>query len=542
MHVRRGHRGAARALLEVPARRSRLAAEVLGDAARPGRTGPGRVLGRQQRRAAQRVVAHAGEPVAPERRAQRGDARRRRRGPRCAPRRPPPASARRGRPGPWTSCVPAAAQGEPRVSGDLGVREAAQPVLHRGASTPCSSELGQAAPDEVAGALDLVRGERVLEAALAVADTRVPGAGAPVQRGLELRLGAAQLGAQHLAEQAVMAVALGRAVERDEREAGAHAAARAAGRRRGARGPRRRRARSARRGSSVRSTNRSSSGARGRRGPRRAGTRRRAGRCRRSAPTAWPTGGLVGERERGQRQPAGQPSVARSSASTSSRASCRPARAQQRGGLRARHRPARRDGARSPGPGRAGARPAAAGSVRDASATVISSGRWVAIAAIVSRAAAERSTWTSSSTSTMRPSGGTAERGVDGQRDRRSSDRGRRGARPASSQANGRGSRSAHSSSSVVLPNPAGATRTANGGPSWFASAATSRGRRTVGARAEPRGAGGERMRHVEELTAAVIVVSILRAPGSGKGVHRRTSRGCVHPPAPDEHTPDSLG
>ena len=65
-----------------------------------------------------------------------------------------------------------------------------------------------------------MRGERMLKSALAVIRGRVPGARALVQRGLELAVRAVQLGAQHVAEQAMVAVALAGAVERHEREVG----------------------------------------------------------------------------------------------------------------------------------------------------------------------------------------------------------------------------------------------------------------------------------------------------------------------------------
>ena len=103
--------------------------------------------------------------------------------------------------------------------------------------------------------------------------------------------------------------------------------------------------------------------------------------------------------------------------------------------------------------------------MRDANTTVMPSGGCAPSADRVARAAGDPTAWTSSKTSTTRPSGALAvasstARAIDRSRNPGSS------WRPSSvTHANGRGSRAHHSHSSVVFPYPAGAIRIANGGP-----------------------------------------------------------------------------
>ena len=140
--------------------------------------------------------------------------------------------------------------------------------------------------------------------------------------------------------------------------------------------------------------------------------------------------------------------------------------------------------------------------------------------------------WTSSRTSTTRPSRASAEAASTARRDRLQEQRpGSSWRRSSVTQANGRGSRAAHSHSSVVLPNPAGATSTANGGASRSASVATSSVRRTVARSRGLRGVATIASCSVAgKITAVIEPSACTRPPRRGKGARLRIRRGCVHP------------
>ncbi len=169
VHVRSRDRRPAAGGLEPGPRRLGVAAQVRGHAEhQPGQRLAG-ILGIQQRRRRPGIVGHLPEAVATQRRAQR-----RRRTRDVAVR---PGRDRRGEPvrrevsAAVDQMRPRGGQGEPRMGGQLGVGEAAQPVLDRRARA-LLDRLGHAGPHEIARAPGLVRGERVIEPAFTVAGGR----------------------------------------------------------------------------------------------------------------------------------------------------------------------------------------------------------------------------------------------------------------------------------------------------------------------------------------------------------------------------------
>src|SRR5688572_12074339 len=90
-------------------------------------------------------------------------------------------------------------QGEGGTSGDLPLGEATEPALNHGSSA--AARVGEdIAPQEVTGALDVVRIDGVLDCPTAVVVLGEPRARTPMQLALELRLQAAQLPTQRLGE------------------------------------------------------------------------------------------------------------------------------------------------------------------------------------------------------------------------------------------------------------------------------------------------------------------------------------------------------
>ena len=228
-----------------------VAAQMLGDAREQAAERLARAVRGEQRGRVRGVGAHAREAVAAQRGAQGGDAA----ADLVAPRRPRRDAAARSQcsarsPWPYASCMPAAASARrgwaatcasvKRVSQCSTVR--ARALLERASADRPRRGRRRVRPRPRRGRAAARRSRSPAP--------RVPGARAAVQRGLELRLGPVQLGAQHVAEQAVMAVALarcGRAPRAGSSSAAGDASVRGASRT--ARGPRRRAARSARRGS-----------------------------------------------------------------------------------------------------------------------------------------------------------------------------------------------------------------------------------------------------------------------------------------------------
>ena len=529
MEQRRGHRGAACAVLERARAPWPIALEVRADAGEQRGERLAGAVGRQQRR---RAGAVGGDPAP----ARRGRAQRR--APRPRPRRRlrrrrSAASAQCSATSAWpcASCVPAAASAEQRMGGDLGgVREAAEARARPRRAHPRSTASARRSTRARRRESGSAGGERVAERPLAVARARVPGARAPVQRGLERGIRAVQLGAQHLAEQAMMAEALGGAVERHEREAGAREPRQHGGRARPLR------ARSSHSGA----VSTSSTEVRADEPPLLVGQLGEhlvadvLGDTTRSAPPkrASPTRGAPcsAERQRGQRKP-GRPALgaAHERVEVSAGRSCTPpprsiaaASARVIASSPARNstsRPCMRR--RVTGSG---------GSAREASATVTPGGGCVASEAITSRAG-----------------GGAqdvARRRAPARRGRlrhlpwrrparaRSSAAacpGRRAGDGASPSANGRGSCAHQSHNSVVLPYPAGATTTTNGGASGGQQrrqqartadtrrAAADAGRRTRLRARDDRQQGRAPSSDRPASTAP---------PGRGKGAHPATAGG----------------
>ncbi len=280
---RGGDGGPPRARLEPLPRYVRVSAEVVDDAAQQVAQRLAGTLRRQQRGRVLGVLGHEFQTVAPERGAERGDsAGDLRLGGGC-----------RGSE-PVLGAIAVAVgelraggrQGQARVACDLGIGEPAQPMLD-GRARALLDRARHAAPDQVPGALDLVRGERMVEPALGVSGADVPGAGAPVQPRLESAIGAVEVGAKQLGEKAMVPEALARAVECHQREAGAPQAGEHVGR---PCVPHERVAQ--RRGQHIQDGGVFGEPPLrprpGRPGPRRAGTPRRADRRLRSAPRSGP--------------------------------------------------------------------------------------------------------------------------------------------------------------------------------------------------------------------------------------------------------------
>ena len=172
-------------------------------------------------------------------------------------------------------------------------------------------------------------------------------------------------------------------------------------------------------------------------------------------------------------------------------------------------------------------------SAREAKAMVMPSGGCVVIPASVSRAARECTVWTSSRMSTIRPPGAPAAASSTARAIARSSSSGSSCRRSSVTQADGRGSRAHHCCSSVVLPYPAGATRTANGAASAPPSAASRRGRRTaLRTRGAPASGSGRRGEAVRGGTSRrlVIVRSIHPPRHALKEAGARIDRGARTP------------
>ena len=219
LHERRGDRAVARAVLERPAGRLAVAGEV-------------------QRRALEQP-AEPSQAVSPGSRAAAAAASARMRSrPSRAARTPrtsataasgpsgsgasAAAEAARGGRGPVLDAV-AIAGGERRSSPrrgrgadaaaiSSGAKRSSQPRHDRVAAA--HDPAGGDAPQQLGGAVDVARRDGVVDRAVGLAARGVPGAGPAVQVALDLGLAPAQLGAEHVREQAVVAVAVVGAVER----------------------------------------------------------------------------------------------------------------------------------------------------------------------------------------------------------------------------------------------------------------------------------------------------------------------------------------
>ena len=100
---------------------------------------------------------------------------------------------------------------------DLLGREALEPAADdrvAAAHDPAGGDV----PQQIGGAVDVAGRDGVVDRAVDLAARGVPGARPAVEVALDLGLAPAQLGAQHVREQAVVAVAVVGAVERDEHE------------------------------------------------------------------------------------------------------------------------------------------------------------------------------------------------------------------------------------------------------------------------------------------------------------------------------------
>ncbi len=119
------------------------------------------------------------------------------------------------RPGPLGDLGVGGGQAEGRVGGDGRLAEAIEPADHRRVAAP-RGEFGDPRPEQLARPVERAAFDRVADRPVPVAVLGPPVGGAPMQPLLLLGLGAAQLGAQHLAEERVEAEPLVAAVERGE--------------------------------------------------------------------------------------------------------------------------------------------------------------------------------------------------------------------------------------------------------------------------------------------------------------------------------------
>ncbi len=383
---------------------------------------------------------------------------------------------------------------EPRVGGDLGlVNRVSQ--CSTAALEPCSSDVGRSAQTRSPARPTSSAASACWSARLAAAGPRVPGARPAVQAGLDAGLGPVQLGPQHVGEQAVIAEALGGAIERHEREVGAQQVrehVRAAG------------------SLQQRVAQRRGQHVEDRRPPDEQPLVR--GEAREhlvaqvlgdepvAAPEARerrPRHGLVAEREGGEREP-GRPALGAAQQRVELVAVELQAGDPQQGArLGPRHGQLGRPelGDQTLGP-QAGDRQRQLVARREHDREPV--GRLADEPGDRLARGGRASAWTSSRTSTTRPSAALAVASSTARAIDRSRNRGSSWRRSSVTHANGRGSRAHHSHSSVVFPYPAGATRTANGGASAAprrreqARAAHARAQRRCGRRVNRIGAGAE--------------------------------------------------